>query len=124
MADLVKFLCLALFCSLILGGECDDCSSQKLHLVQSKTGKLVEDKPEWRVTITKTCTCSQLAIQLGCNGFQTVEDFDPSMMGPFGTVCYLHSGNVIPGHQSFNFTYAWDTFFPFKPIFSQVFFLN
>nr|XP_011459158.1 PREDICTED: uncharacterized protein At1g05835-like [Fragaria vesca subsp. vesca] len=120
MSDLVKFLILALLCSVILGGECDDCSSQKLQVAQTKTGKLVENKPEWKVTITNTCsTCSQLAIQLSCNGFQTVEDVDPSILGPSGGICYLNSGNVIPGHQSFTFTYAWDAAFPFEAVFSQ-----
>ena len=68
--------------------------------------------------IKNDCICTRENIKLGCNGFQNVEKIDPSILKVEGGECLL--GGYLQGYKSLNFTYAWDTAFPFKVVFSNV----
>ena len=84
------------------------------------TGKMVQNKPEWSVTITNNCICAQLSVKLSCNGFQTVEQIDPSILSKSGSECIVNGGQPIYGNSKFSFTYASANSFPFNVLFSQV----
>ncbi|CAK9155216.1 unnamed protein product, partial [Ilex paraguariensis] len=57
------------------------------HIVtvnQVATGKRIQDKPEWNVTIANPEICTLLAVKLSCPGFQTVEKVDPLILSKSG----------------------------------------
>lgn len=100
-------------------GNCQ-CSLDDITIRQNTTGSEVEGKQEWRATITNNCVCSQYSVKFDCNGFNTVEDVDSSILMVFGSVCLVNNGEPIFKPKPISFTYAWDNAFPFKPLFSQV----
>nr|XP_011459159.1 PREDICTED: uncharacterized protein LOC105349891 [Fragaria vesca subsp. vesca] len=123
MAALMKFLYIALLiCSLVMGGESESyrCTLSNLKVTQSATGKVVHGQPEWKVTITNDCQCTQLYIKISSPGFQTVEPIAPSILNKSGDGYSLHSGYPIYGFKDFSFTYAWATKFTFTPTNSQI----
>ncbi|EXB80735.1 hypothetical protein L484_008515 [Morus notabilis] len=102
-------------------GNCQ-CAIQDIQIARSRTGELVENKPEWSVTIKNECSCTQLDLHLDCNGYQTVKLVDPSILSISndGQYCLVNNGQPIYAFGSISFTYAWDTSFPFRPISSQI----
>ncbi|CAL8996998.1 unnamed protein product [Prunus brigantina] len=120
MATTMNLVCVVFLCSLIVGGNCQPCTEQNLKITQSKTGKMVQNKPEWNVKITNVCPCSQLDVKLSCDAFQTVEDIDSSILRKSGSECLVNNGQPIYPNTDFNFNYAWDNSFSFKPVHSQV----
>ncbi|KAK9945962.1 hypothetical protein M0R45_011450 [Rubus argutus] len=117
----MKFLCVIFLLSLIAGGQClEYCSVNNILIEQSHTGKSVQNKPEWNVKITNVCSCSLVNIKLSCDGFQTVQDIDPSILSVSGGECLVKNGQPVYANGGFNFTYAWDTSFSFEPISSQI----
>ncbi|KAK9945965.1 hypothetical protein M0R45_011453 [Rubus argutus] len=120
MAAIMKFLCVAILFSLIMGGDCQHCTKNNLKISQAATGKLVQNKPEWNVTITNNCICSQLGVKISCDGFQTLEKIESSILSKSGSECLVNGGQPIYGNRDFSFTYAWGNSFPFKTLSSQV----
>ncbi|KAJ4824983.1 hypothetical protein Tsubulata_014357 [Turnera subulata] len=120
MATIFNILLVIFFLGFITQGNCQCPGVSSLTIVQTKTGKLVANKPEWKLTISNTCICSQLNVNLACNGFQSVETVDPSVLSKQGDLCLVNNGNPIAGKQQFSFTYASDQEFPFKAVQSQV----
>ncbi|XWS54370.1 hypothetical protein CRYUN_Cryun10bG0084400 [Craigia yunnanensis] len=102
----------------VFQGHCQ-CSLEKVTISQTQTGKTVENKPEWQVTISNGCVCSQSELKLSCSGFQTVETIDPSVLAKSGGECLINNGEPVPPLSDFSFKYAWDTSFPFNPLSSQ-----
>ncbi|MBA0727465.1 hypothetical protein Golax_000449, partial [Gossypium laxum] len=82
--------------------------------------KTVENKPEWKATVKNDCICTQSDLKLNCNGFQTVEEVESSVMSKSGGECLINNGGPVIYSSNLSFIYAWDTSFPFKPISSQV----
>ncbi|PON71322.1 Beta-1,3-N-Acetylglucosaminyltransferase family protein [Parasponia andersonii] len=118
-----KSLCLVLvFIILVVRGssQAPYCSEKNLTIYQYESGALVENKPEWTVIITNGCVCGQMDVELDCFGYQTVKPVDPLLLTSNGQTCLVNNGQFIYGSQSFNFTYAWDSSFPFRPISSQI----
>ena len=101
-------------------GLCQFYSLDSITVSQSLTGALIHDKPEWNTTITNRTPCSYQNLTLACNGFQTVEEVDPSIMAKMGDECLINNGQPVYPFTSLNFTYAWDTSFPFKLVYSQM----
>ncbi|RDX72768.1 TPD1 protein-like 1, partial [Mucuna pruriens] len=99
---------------------CSPFEPQELIIVQSKTGKLTRGKPEWKVSITNECRCSQSQVKLKCDGFQTNEAVDPSILTISDGICLLNKGTPISPSQNVQFFYAWDSQFPFIIASSQV----
>lgn len=97
-----------------------ECSYDDLIVTQSTTGRQVESQIEWEVKIENNCTCTQLDVKLDCEGFQTAEPIDSSVLAKSGDECLLNNGLPVYGHSIANFTYAWNTSFPFKAISSQI----
>ena len=94
-------------------GSSQSCQQSNLQISQAKTGKLVNGKPQWQATLTNTCNCVFADVILACQGFQTVEQIDPQILSKSGDDCTVDSSNAIAGHSTFQFTYTWDTSFPF-----------
>ncbi|KAI9176891.1 hypothetical protein LWI28_008359 [Acer negundo] len=120
MANFLNVLAaLFFFCFIVSKGYCQ-CTTENLQIKQQQTGKQVQNKPEWQVTISTGCPCDQLEVKLGCDGFQTVEPIDSSVLAKSGGECLVNNGEPIYPDKDFNFTYAWDTSFQFKTLSSQV----
>ncbi|GMI83812.1 hypothetical protein like AT4G32105 [Hibiscus trionum] len=119
MATIFHFFFAALFLALIGQGYCQ-CSLANVTISQTKTGKTVKSKPEWRVTISNNCVCTQSNLKLSCDGFQTAEAVDSSVMSKSGGECLINDGQPIDSSSDLSFNYAWDTSFPFKTLSSQV----
>lgn len=101
------------FCVLKLAnGQCGQTSDWDIS--QSQTGTQVQNKPEWKVTITNNCLCTRTDLKLNCVGFQTTEEVDPSIVAVNGGNCLINK--VFHSQDSVSFTYAWDNQFPFLPI--------
>ncbi|KAM5564438.1 hypothetical protein ABKV19_018826 [Rosa sericea] len=120
MAAIMKFLCIAILCSLIMGGESQHCNLNNLKITQSATGKSVQSRQEWKVTITNDCSCTQLNVKISSPGFQTVGPIASSILSKSGNDYLVNSGKPIYAYENFSFTYAWATQFTFKPSDSTV----
>ncbi|XVF01743.1 hypothetical protein REPUB_Repub04eG0115000 [Reevesia pubescens] len=118
MATILNLLFSLLFLSLI-GQGYGQCSIADVSINQSQTGKTVQQKPEWQVTILNDCVCTQSELKLSCDGFQTVETIDSSVLAKSGGECLINDGQPVAPSSETIFTYAWDTSFPFKPLSSQ-----
>lgn len=101
-------------------GNCQCQGASDLKITQSTTGAQVQKKLQWKATIVNDCECPQSGIKLSCDGFETVEKIDPSILLQAGGVCLINGGGPIQAHQSFSFTYAWDNQYPFKPLSSTI----
>ncbi|KAJ4824980.1 hypothetical protein Tsubulata_014354 [Turnera subulata] len=96
--------------------NCQCAGASAITVEQTKTGQVVEGKPQWSVTVTNTCLCTQTNVYLSCNGFQSVENVDSSILSKQGDECLVNSGNPV---QKLTFTYTWDQEFPFTVVKSQ-----
>jgi len=81
---------------------------------------LVQNKPQWEVTIVNDCVCTQVNIKLACDGFQTVEEIDSTILAIGDDGCQINHEQPVYGYQTFNFTYSWGTQYPFMPIYSEI----
>ncbi|XP_059639043.1 uncharacterized protein At1g05835-like [Cornus florida] len=106
---ILKFFIAILLLNLINKGVCE-CDWSDIIVGTVPTGREVQGKPEWRVTVINNCICPQSGIELDCKQFQTVEDVDPSvlMRKPDGH-CLLNLGNTLGPSMSVTFNYAWDS---------------
>ncbi|XP_038896903.1 TPD1 protein homolog 1-like [Benincasa hispida] len=119
MVASIKFLCVLFFFCLLSKGK-SQCSMNDITISQSTTGKEVNGKQEWRATITNNCVCSQYSVKFDCNGFNSVEKVDESILMVAGSECLVNNGQPMFKSNPISFTYAWDNAFSFKPLFSQV----
>ncbi|XP_028760725.1 protein TAPETUM DETERMINANT 1-like [Neltuma alba] len=111
---------LFLLLGLIAHGKATNCSLRDISVSQSKTGAIVQNKPEWMVTIENKCTCVQLNLKLKCNGFQTVENIDPSVFQVSSDgLCLVNNGQPVYT-KPITFKYAWDNSFPLTPSSSTI----
>ncbi|KAB1993954.1 hypothetical protein ERO13_D13G060100v2 [Gossypium hirsutum] len=119
MATTLTFFFVVLFLALIGQGYCQ-CTLADVKIIQTQTGKTVENKPEWKATVKNDCTCTQSDLKLSCDGFQTVKAVDSSLMAKTGAECLINGGQPVASSSNLSFNYAWDTSFPFKPLSSQI----
>ncbi|CAI9100454.1 OLC1v1037564C1 [Oldenlandia corymbosa var. corymbosa] len=122
MAGIFKLLSLVLFVALMSKVTYQQgCDIRNIKIAQVATGSKAGGKPEWKVTITNDCKCTQTQIKLSCSGFQSAEPVDPSILSKNGDVCLLVNGGPIFGFQTtVTFNYAADSQCPFKPVDSIV----
>ncbi|XP_054806236.1 protein TAPETUM DETERMINANT 1-like [Prosopis cineraria] len=112
MAATTKILATLLLVGLIAHGKASNCSLRDISVSQSRTGATVQNKPEWIVTIENKCTCVQLDLKLNCEGFQTVENIDPSVFKVSRDgLCLVNNGQTVY-NEPLTFKYAWDNSFP------------
>ncbi|KAL1210375.1 hypothetical protein V5N11_006706 [Cardamine amara subsp. amara] len=111
-----KLLCLVFFFALVTQGY-GECKLNYLTVKQSKTGKMVQNKPEWEVRVANTCTrCKFQYAKLSCVGFKSITPIDTSLLSKSGELCLLNGGNLIYPHMDVVFKYVWDTSFDLKVI--------
>ncbi|KAG4982673.1 hypothetical protein JHK82_027531 [Glycine max] len=73
------------------------CFNIKANIIirQSETGNLVNDKPEWKVSISNICVYTQSQVKFNCNRFQTTKDVNPSILSISDDVCLLKNDKGI-----------------------------
>ncbi|XP_048336990.2 TPD1 protein homolog 1-like [Ziziphus jujuba] len=123
MAAFMKFLIVTvfLFGLFAAGINSQQCSLSNIKVSQAQSGKKVQNKPEWTVTITNDCICGQSSLTVDCSGFQTVEAVDPSILKVSGSTCLINNGLPVFETQPISFNYAWDSASAsFKPLSSQI----
>ncbi|XVF35628.1 hypothetical protein REPUB_Repub18cG0162500 [Reevesia pubescens] len=91
------------------------CSVNDITVGSVRTGKEIQGKPEWKVTITNNCKCNQHQLRLACKGFQSTETVDPNILLKQSDNCLLLKGNALKGFSSVSFAYAWDPTFLLSP---------
>ncbi|MED6111511.1 hypothetical protein PIB30_052952 [Stylosanthes scabra] len=99
---------------LIVKGSCD-CSLNNINIGTTRSGKEIQGKPEWNVSVINNCSCAQSQIQLACQGFQSAESVDPSILSVKSDTCLLINGKPLQGFDSVVFSYAWDPPFLLLP---------
>uniref|UniRef100_A0A0A0LEA1 Uncharacterized protein n=1 Tax=Cucumis sativus TaxID=3659 RepID=A0A0A0LEA1_CUCSA len=119
MVASIKFVCVLFFFCLLSKGNCE-CVLNDIAISQTTTGSIVQGKQVWKATITNNCICGQSSLKLDCNGFNTVQAVDPSILAVSGSVCLVNGGQPIFQSTPISFTYASDNAFPFKPLSSQI----
>ncbi|KDP44493.1 hypothetical protein JCGZ_16326 [Jatropha curcas] len=122
MANFIHALSALLFLILVSQGNGQQCDNNSNFVItQSATGVKVGNKPEWKVTVKNNCVCTRTSIAIGCNGFQTTEKLNPSIIALEGGKCVVKvNSGVLHGFESFSFTYAWDSQFNFNSVESLV----
>lgn len=100
----------------------NNCSINDINIGTVRSGREIEGKPEWNVTVINNCGCSQKSINLSCKGFQTAEPVDPLTLlkSKQGDTCILINGSSLDGFQSVRFSYAWDPPFLLLPLDSSI----
>ncbi|XP_020229279.1 TPD1 protein homolog 1A [Cajanus cajan] len=108
-----------LFLTMIIKGSCE-CSLNNINIGTTRSGREIQGKPEWNVTVINNCSCVQSQIKLACKGFQSAETIDPSIFSVEGDTCLLNKGNPVKGFDAVSFSYAWDPPFLLLPTSSVI----
>ncbi|KFK31524.1 hypothetical protein AALP_AA6G123800 [Arabis alpina] len=114
-----KLICLVIFFAFITQGY----GCEELTLTQSKTGKMVQNKPEWEVKVTNSCPCQFLNTRLSCTGFKSVTPVEISVLAKPTSgddACLLNNGLIISKNENLSFKYVWDTSYDFKIIYTDI----
>ncbi|OMO90769.1 Glycosyl transferase, family 31 [Corchorus olitorius] len=114
MASPVKAFVAVLILGLVTEGLCA-CSLNDINIGTVRTGREIQGKSEWNVTVINNCKCTQSKIKLTCQGFQSVEAVDQNIFLKQGDNCLLIKGDSLPGFRSVGFSYAWDPPFVMFP---------
>ncbi|TVU25350.1 hypothetical protein EJB05_27842 [Eragrostis curvula] len=88
-------------------GQQGACKLSDIMVNQEKTGKVVQDQPEYRVTIENLCTWPQHDVQLYCDRLPSVEPIDSRKIKVEDELCKVASA-LFKG-SPVTFTYAWKT---------------
>ncbi|KAF4373111.1 hypothetical protein CsatB_008450 [Cannabis sativa] len=107
---------------LINRGICENCSLDNINIGTVRSGREINGKAEWNVTVINTCeNCGQSEIKLGCEGFQTAKPVDPATFLDQGHgQCLLINGSILNPKATVRFSYAWDPPFLFFPLHSRI----
>ncbi|XP_056690803.1 uncharacterized protein [Spinacia oleracea] len=120
MAVLVKSLVALFFFICVVHGGSSICTNEDLKINQVSTGTQVGGKAEYEVSIENTCSCVFVDIILSCDGFQTQEPIDHSILNKDGSDCTINNGNAIAPSSTFKFKYSWDQMYNFSLKNSQI----
>ncbi|EYU21063.1 hypothetical protein MIMGU_mgv1a023870mg, partial [Erythranthe guttata] len=60
------------------------CTSDKIHIEQRQTGNIVQSKPEWEVSITNTCNCNIIQLQILCPNFGSIINTNQTILSEIG----------------------------------------
>ncbi|KAJ8767575.1 hypothetical protein K2173_017919 [Erythroxylum novogranatense] len=114
MADLTKLYLTILIFSLISKGYCA-WYLNNITIGTVRSGKQVLGKPEWNVKVTNNCPCPLSQIKLTCEGFQSTEHVNSTILVEQGDTCLLINGKPLKASSSVKFSYAWDPPFVLWP---------
>ncbi|GKV03231.1 hypothetical protein SLE2022_034900 [Rubroshorea leprosula] len=113
-APIKPFVAILLLLSLVSKGF-GECSLNDINVGTVRSGREVEGKPQWDVTVVNNCKCPQSQIKFACKGFKTVEPINPLILAKQGDECLLINGKTLPGFATVKFSYAWDPPFVLFP---------
>ncbi|KAA8525507.1 hypothetical protein F0562_007362 [Nyssa sinensis] len=85
------------------------CLFNRIGIGTVSTGREIQGKREWKVTVTNNCECPQAPIYLNCRGFQTVEKVEPPILEKRGDQCLLINGRPLGPFASISFSYAMES---------------
>ncbi|KAF7144943.1 hypothetical protein RHSIM_Rhsim04G0091300 [Rhododendron simsii] len=121
MLSYVKLSIAVLLCCLITTGSCEKCTQRNIEVFEKRSGREIKGQPEWLVTVTNNCTCTQTGIVLRCRYFSTTENVDTSLLVPTRDgMCLLKGGQPVKPYETVKFSYAWWPPTVFYPIRSNV----
>ncbi|KAA8525509.1 hypothetical protein F0562_007364 [Nyssa sinensis] len=86
-----------------------ECVSNKIGIGTVSTGRQIQGKHEWKVTVTNNCDCPQAPIYLNCKGFQPVKEVEPPILEKRGDQCLLINGRPLGPFASISFSYGMDS---------------
>ncbi|ONK77859.1 uncharacterized protein A4U43_C02F11530 [Asparagus officinalis] len=88
----------------------EPCKPSEIIVNQSKTGRVIEQKPEFQVTVTNKCSCPQFNVVVKCFGLSSIEPVDSNVIKKIDDVrCVLNNGKPIAPGLNVEFKYAWAT---------------
>ncbi|KAG9440442.1 hypothetical protein H6P81_020607 [Aristolochia fimbriata] len=119
MAHPSYMLIFALLISVFGAGWCL-CDLSSIKVTQNGTGDFVQSRPEYEVTVSNDCVCSQERVRFESAGFQSVEAVDPKIFRRDGQSFLLNDGRPFSGFDTITFNYAWETQFAISPVQSQI----
>lgn len=100
-------------------GTQEQCSIKDISVEQTKTGEIVNGKPEFEVTLFNGCPCNVAMLKFSCKGFKTAEKIDPNVLIVAEEECSLPVGSFITPFSGYVFKYAWNCPCTFNPLFLQ-----
>lgn len=84
------------------------CRLYDIVISQSKTGKIVEGKPEYQVKVSNNCACPQSQVTVKCFGLSSVEPVDPNAIKILDEErCIVNNGKAVSKSLPVKFKYAW-----------------
>ncbi|WOL12624.1 hypothetical protein Cni_G21391 [Canna indica] len=122
MASLLSlFLATSLLLCIINGGQGAPCSLSDITIHQTKTGGIVEGKPEYEVLVSNNCKCLQSKVVLRCYGLSSVEPVNRRAIRPLDEEkCIVGDGRPLSRGTPIKFKYAWMTPQDFPVISTQI----
>lgn len=86
------------------------CTVSDIAIRQTRTGRIVEGKPEYEVLVSNNCECLQSSVFLRCYGLSSVEPLNNRAIRPVdGERCIVGNGRAIYKGTPVRFKYAWMT---------------
>lgn len=110
---------LLVFCYNKNAGWAQPCTVSNVHISQSKTGQIISGKPEFEVTISNNCICTQTNVKVQCTGFSSVEQVDPADFSKIDDQ-YCLVNKPITQSSPVSFKYASDAMYNLTPVDSNV----
>ncbi|RWR86999.1 Pentatricopeptide repeat-containing protein [Cinnamomum micranthum f. kanehirae] len=100
-------------------GWAQPCTLSNVSISQSKTGQIISGKPEFEVTISNNCICTQTNVKVQCTGFSSVEQVDPAVFSKTDDqFCLVNM--PITQSSPVSFKYASDVMYNLTPVDSNV----
>lgn len=107
------------FCYNKNAGWAQPCTLSNVSISQSKTGQIISGKPEFEVTISNNCICTQTNVKVQCTGFSSVEQVDPAVFSKTDDQ-YCLVNMPITQSSTVSFKYASDVMYNLTPVDSNV----
>ncbi|XP_057983620.1 uncharacterized protein LOC131168307 [Malania oleifera] len=97
------------------------CGLSDIKISQTRTGKVVEGKPQWNVVVSNNCNCAQAKLLVSCLGFSSVQKVDATKFRQVSkNTCIVNNGASIVQGKPISFTFAFLTPVDLKPLRSQM----
>ncbi|XP_058745768.1 uncharacterized protein LOC131618594 [Vicia villosa] len=103
----IQCLLSIIFLTLVIKGSSIGCSLNNITIGTTRSGREINNTPEWNVVVTNNCNCIQSQLTLTCTGFKTLQPVDPSILSVTNGVCLLINGKPLPPFGSVKFSYVW-----------------
>ncbi|RRT64304.1 hypothetical protein B296_00030240 [Ensete ventricosum] len=105
----------------VRAGRGASCRPSDITISQTRTGSIVEGKPEYEVMVSNNCKCLQSQVLLQCYGLSSVEPVNRHAIRPVDEErCIVGDGRPISRRTPVKFKYAWMTPQDFPVISTQI----